>query len=113
MLPQLWPSPSAASALTIWRRTGSLSAWRTAASSSWVRSGWEMVIVRWSSNICYCTTTIVLAPYVTQETAMNDAPRTPDPGRRRGVVRRATRALVTNYIHELSDRHGGHEGRRA
>jgi hypothetical protein len=43
---------------------------------------------------------------------MNDAPRTPDPGRRRGVERRATRALVTNYIHELSDRHGGRERRQ-
>ena len=43
---------------------------------------------------------------------MNDAPSTPDPGRRRGVERRVTRALVMNYIHELSDRHGGRERRQ-
>ena len=41
---------------------------------------------------------------------MNDA-RTPDTSSatRRATVRRARRALVANYIHELSDRHGGGE----
>jgi hypothetical protein len=40
---------------------------------------------------------------------MDDARRTQDafPNNRLGARRRAAKGLVANYIHELSDRHGG------
>jgi hypothetical protein len=40
---------------------------------------------------------------------MNDARKTQerDSARRLGARRRATKGLIANYIHELSDRHGG------
>jgi hypothetical protein len=63
-----------------------------------------------------CTTSIVLICYGTtpivqpfgQDSRMNHSRITQDKhaNRRVAVRRRATRALVAGYIHELSERHG-------
>src|SRR6476659_4264042 len=120
MLPQLGAPFESASAETIFRRTGSLSACRTAASSISERSGWGISSVVSAVSIISAVRHIVrrssytLLRYDNHRTRSSQEVSMKDAGSSRSEARslrsqRSAAAVVAQYIHEVSRR--GNDGR--